>query len=62
MKGRNKRPIPDEAQFARIVQDTRDSTLDRFIPIEEAEALSKRGKLKQIDMGPHYPNSYMLLD
>lgn len=43
---------------ARIVSDSRDARSDKFIPLAEAEALYKAGKLAKVSLGDAYPNSY----
>lgn len=61
MKGKSFRPSPPPGHpglWVRIVSDVRDSTLDRFIPIEQAEPLINSGELAPIIVGRAYPNSY----
>lgn len=61
MKGKNLRPILPSRDHARIVFKVDDSTLDAFIHQDEAEKMLAVDELKKIDLGPHYPKSYMLI-
>jgi hypothetical protein len=44
--------------MARIIHDTRDAGSDKFIPLTEANKALSEGKLRRLDMGPSYPNSF----
>jgi hypothetical protein len=60
-RGKSLRPAPPGHPnlYVRIVKNIHDSTLDKFIPIEEAQPLINKGALKEINMGKAYPNSFV---
>lgn len=71
MKGRQLRPDPAKiprvlhtmrlTPVARIVRDTADSALDGFIPLEVAKQRCIDGSLTELDMGPEFPDSYLVI-
>jgi hypothetical protein len=57
------RPKPYKAdEPVRIVRDMNDSTLDQFISMDVAIAMLQEDQLKEVDLGPCYPMSFMYAD
>jgi hypothetical protein len=58
MKGSTLRPkLPDGC--VRVVISVDDSCMDSFIPFADANKRLAWGELREIDLGPAFPHSYM---